>query len=142
MTTQLTLLAKPQRSIFTSPDPPACLPTPADIQIGDWVIFADGVTHRVADRYNWIQGVKRISTTLFGSFYVSQTQRCFTGDQHQSIEASNLIPTYELRLGQCWRCKIDAGVKVAKLHFGATRRLKFPLLRDSEKFRNIEPVCS
>ena len=61
-----TLLDKPNRAITTAPDPPSPSQSapdlPPDIQIGDWIVFAGGITHRVVDRFNGTAGIKRIST--------------------------------------------------------------------------------
>lgn len=65
--------------------------------VGDFVVFADGVTRRVS--YNWGDAVQ---TSDHGSFYLYNGGGDFSGALFTSVPVDTLTKTEETRPGRVW----------------------------------------
>jgi hypothetical protein len=70
---------------------------PTKPRIGDYVVFSDGMLHRVS--HIWDDGVQ---TSRGGSFHLGDGYISFSGGLEPSIPFSDLELTDEKRLGQIW----------------------------------------
>ena len=85
-------------------------------RVGDFVIFADGVTRRVS--YVWDDGVQ---TSDDGSFYLGDGYVSFSGALHGIVPHASLARTSDYYLGSIWVFHRDS----ARAHNGVRTRVAF-----------------
>jgi hypothetical protein len=72
-------------------------------RVGDWVVFADGVTRRIAHRYDFeTRDLPDIQTDSDGSFHLCDGFVNHSGSLHLPVHRSTLTRTGEQREGRVW----------------------------------------
>lgn len=92
-------------------------------RVGDYVIFADGVTRRIS--YDWGNSVQ---TSRGGSWYLGHGYTSFSGGLYRGVPTDTLTDTGETRDGTCWIFRHD----MMRAHNGVDVRIPFRVFRCSE----------
>jgi hypothetical protein len=74
-------------------------------QVGDYVLFADGIERRISHIWDWDDlnpDDRSIQTSDGGSFYLSESGLSFSGSLYPSVKAGTLRHSGSIRKGACW----------------------------------------
>lgn len=105
--------------------------TLAGPRVGDYVIFADGVTRRISHVWDWGNPDEvSVQTSGGGSWHLGETGHVsFSGSLHQGVKATTLTLTDEARAGLVWI--FHHGYMQA--HNAVDANIEFRVYRSTEK---------
>jgi hypothetical protein len=95
--------------------------------VGDFVIFADGVERRISHVWNW-EDDHDIQTSDGGSWYLGEGYCSFSGGLFTSVKASTLVNTGTTRPGSVWIFHHD----FATAHNGIDTQIEFKVWKCGE----------
>ena len=71
-------------------------------RVGDYIEFADGVTHRFSHDWGKEEGMGIQTSPIGGSFYFGDGYLSYSGGLEPCIQHDQLVDTGEQRLGSVW----------------------------------------